>query len=99
MLDFGVFQESGYIPGSRACGGRRGGVIGDADQTAGIAHVLVVAIDAIQEVALGVVVAGDGRGHGRENHPPRGIVFVEQFPFLQGGGVVEDHQHRLARGV
>src|SRR5439155_10331389 len=74
---------------------RRGQVIDHANQAARVAEILVVARNAIEQIGLGVVVAGNGRGLGREDGPAAAVVLREPFPGVAAGHVLVDAQHHF----
>src|SRR5208283_1004856 len=96
---FFVFEVTGDSAGCRSPGSRGRIIVVNSQFPGGIGQVRIIAADLVKKIRLGIVVAGDGRRGGGQNHPAGGIVFGKIVPLGPAARVLVNTEHHLAIGV
>ena len=96
LLNLDVLQVTEDVAGRRTCCRCAGAIDVVLDQAGAIAQILVVAALRVQEVGLGLVIAGHGGRLGVQYRPAPAIELVEFYPVIAAGHVVEYRQDHLA---
>src|SRR5579883_1582517 len=99
LLNLRVFQVIDHAARCRLIGRRRRVVVVARQQTAVVVEILVCAIDVIEQVGVGVIVAADGRRRGIEDELALAVVGVELIRVEAAGRVVMIVEHDLGVGV